>query len=121
MKNEPGQELWSIPSGVAELNERVEGAVKKEAKEETGMTIKVERLLTTIDRIIKDGEGRVRFHYVIIDNLARPFKGTLGASTNAEEAKWIRLDDIRNLLATTILVSLIDEAKRRCWLGTTAS
>jgi 8-oxo-dGTP diphosphatase len=119
-KNEPGQGLWSIPGGVVELGERVEDAVKREVKEETGMTIKVERLLTTIDRIVKDREGRVQFHYVIIDYLACTSKGTLRASTDAEEAKWIHLDDVKNLPATSVLVSLIDEAKRKGWLDTTA-
>jgi 8-oxo-dGTP diphosphatase len=120
-KNEPGQGLWSIPGGVVELGERVEDAVKREVKEETGMTIKVERLLTTIDRIIKDSEGRVRFHYVIIDYLARPSEGTLGASTDAEDAKWIHLDNAKNFPATNLLVNLIDEAKRKGWLETITS
>jgi ADP-ribose pyrophosphatase YjhB (NUDIX family) len=115
-KNEPSRGLWSAPGGVAELGERIEDAVKREAKEETGMEIQVDRLLTVIDHIIKDNNGRIRFHYIIIYFLAHPAGGALKASSDAESAKWIPLDDVKNLPASRTFMSLIEDAMRKRWL-----
>jgi ADP-ribose pyrophosphatase YjhB (NUDIX family) len=120
-RNEPEKGLWSIPGGMVELGERVEDAVKREVQEETGMRIEVDRLLTTINRIIRDKDGRIQFHYVIIDYLCHLRFGTLKASTDAEDARWIPLDQVKNFPATNLLVSLIDEAKRKGWLDANAS
>lgn len=115
-KNEPSQGLWSAPGGVVELGERMEDAVKREAKEETGMRIEIERMLTVLDHILKDKNRRVRFHYTIIYYVAHPVGGMLKASTDAEDVKWIPLDETMNLPASKTFTSLIEDAKRKGWL-----
>lgn len=42
---EPGYGLWVVPGGFVDLGERVEEAVVRETQEETGLTVRVERLL----------------------------------------------------------------------------
>jgi 8-oxo-dGTP diphosphatase len=116
-KNEPSKGLWSAPGGVVELAEKVEDAVKREVNEETGLRIEVERILTVLNHIIKDKEDHVRFHYVIIYFLVRALEGKPVASTDAEDVRWIRIDEIKNLPASEAFKGLIEDAKRRGWLN----
>jgi 8-oxo-dGTP diphosphatase len=79
---------WSIPGGVLELAETVREAAVREAQEETGLTVEPGELLGVFDRVIRDDEGRVRYHYVLIDFLCRPVSGEVQAGDDADEARW---------------------------------
>ena len=59
--NEPNKGLWSIPGGMVELGEEVREATKREAKEETGLDIKVDSLLDVVDNIILDENGKIHY------------------------------------------------------------
>jgi len=101
--SEPGRGCWSLPGGVVQLGERLGEAVVREALEETGLLIEVVRPIDIIETIIRDERGRVRFHYVIIDYLARPISGELRASSDALEARWVSLDEAHKLDITNTL------------------
>jgi len=92
--NEPGKGKWSIPGGLVELGESLEQTVKREAEEETGMIVENLRLLDAVDNVVLDEEGRVKYHFVIVDYLVRPKAGTARAGSDAEELKWVKLDDV---------------------------
>lgn len=94
-KYEPGKGLWSIPGGLVELGERLRDAVRREILEETGVEVEVGALLDVIDNIVRDEDGRVRFHYVLVDFLAKPLGGSARASGDAEETKWFKRDELR--------------------------
>lgn len=107
--SEPGRGKWSIPGGVVKLGERLREAVVREVKEECGILIEVRDLLDVVETIVRDEEGRVRFHYVIVDFLARPLSGQLRASDDALEAAWVRLDDILEMDITRTLRKLLEK------------
>jgi ADP-ribose pyrophosphatase len=50
--------------------------------------IKAERLIDAAENIVRDRGGRIKFHYVIIDVLARYVSGKLKAGTDAAECGW---------------------------------
>jgi 8-oxo-dGTP diphosphatase len=53
-------------------------------------------VLEVLDRIVRDQEGRIQFHYVLIDFLCRVAGGELRAGGDAEAARWLsaaELDD----------------------------
>ena len=106
---EPGKGKWSIPGGVVKLGERLREAVVREVEEECGILIEVVDLLDVVETIIRDEEGRVRFHYVIVDFLARPLSGQLRASDDALEAAWVRLDDVPKMDITRTLRKLLEK------------
>jgi ADP-ribose pyrophosphatase YjhB (NUDIX family) len=97
---QPARGLWTFPGGAVELGEPVEVAVRREVREETGLEIEVERVALVIDRIERDEEGLVRYHYVIVDYLARPAGGSLAAGDDADGALWATLADLDRLEMT---------------------
>jgi 8-oxo-dGTP diphosphatase len=67
--HEPRKGEWSLPGGLVELGERLTDAVRREIAEETGLQVEVGPMVETFDRVHHDTEGRVRFHFVIVDYL----------------------------------------------------
>jgi 8-oxo-dGTP diphosphatase len=90
----PLQAEWSIPGGVLEVGELVREAAIREAREETGLTVEPGELLGVYDRILRDPEQRVQYHYVLIDFLCRRVAGSLAAASDAAEVKWFSREEL---------------------------
>ena len=90
----PIQGQWSIPGGVLEVGERVREAAVREAREETGLIVEPADLLGVYDRILRDDEKRVQYHYVLIDFLCRPIAGELRAASDAAEVGWYSREEL---------------------------
>jgi 8-oxo-dGTP diphosphatase len=95
--NPPGEGLWGLPGGVVELGETVREAIVREVKEECGIDVEPIRLLDVHDSIVRDGEGRVRFHYILSEFLCRIVGGSLKPSSDALEARWFALDKLEEI------------------------
>lgn len=87
--NEPAKGRWGLPGGVVELGETVREAVAREVEEETGILVRPVELLDIFNNIIRDDEGRIRFHYVLCEFLCEDVGGDLKASTDVSDAKWV--------------------------------
>jgi 8-oxo-dGTP diphosphatase len=90
----PIQGQWSIPGGVLEVGEMVREAAVREAREETGLTVEPGELLGVYDRILRDAERRVQYHYVLIDFLCRRVGGELLAASDAAEVRWFGREEL---------------------------
>ncbi len=90
----PIQGQWSIPGGVLEVGEMIRDAAIREAREETGLIVEPGELLGVFDRILRDPQHRVQYHYVLIDFLCRKIGGELLAASDASEASWFTRDDL---------------------------
>lgn len=90
----PIQGQWSIPGGVLEVGELVREAAVREAQEETGLIVEPSELLGVFDRILRDGEKRVQYHYVLIDFLCRRVGGELRADSDAAEVCWFTREEL---------------------------
>lgn len=93
----PIQGQWSIPGGVLEVGEMVRQAAVREAREETGLIVETGELLGVFDRILRDAEHRVQYHYVLIDFLCRPIGGELLAASDAAEVQWFKRGELAAL------------------------
>ena len=93
----PIQGQWSIPGGVLEVGEMVREAAVREAREETGLMVEPGELLGVYDRILRDPEQRVQYHYVLIDFLCRPVGGELLAASDAAEVRWFGREELLSL------------------------
>ena len=83
---------WSIPGGGLELGETLRQGLVREVLEETGLTVEPLDLLGVFDRLMHDAEGRVLYHYVLVDFLCKPIAGELQAAGDAIEAAWCTED-----------------------------
>ncbi len=83
---EPLAGEWSLPGGTLEVGETLEAAVAREMEEETGLRVEVGPVIEVFDRIMRDAEGRVRFHFVLVDYLCWPVGGLLRAASDVSDA-----------------------------------
>jgi mutator protein MutT len=95
--NQPSKGKLGIPGGVVELGETAEEAVVREVEEETGIRVKPLRVLDVLDSIVRDDEGGIRFHYVLLEFLCEPLGGELRASSDASDALWAPLECLEEL------------------------
>jgi 8-oxo-dGTP diphosphatase len=84
---------WSIPGGAVELGETWREAAEREVREECGILVAIGDVLDAFDIIERDPEGRVRYHYAIVDFMATFLQGDLHATSDAAEARWVTQDD----------------------------
>jgi 8-oxo-dGTP diphosphatase len=91
--HEPRKGEWSLPGGIVELGETLVEAVRREIKEETGLEVEVAEVVEVFDRVHRL-DGRIQYHFVIVDYLCRPTGGTLCAADDAEDVAWVTSDEI---------------------------
>jgi 8-oxo-dGTP diphosphatase len=87
--NPPKAGEWSLPGGLQRLGETLDAAVRREVAEETGVLITVAGLIEAIDLIERDEiEGRIRYHYTLIDFFAEWQAGEPCPASDAVSAAW---------------------------------
>ena len=96
----PLQGQWSLPGGLVEASERLEDAVVREVKEETGLDVTADRLATVFERIMPDANGQCEYHYVLVDFYCSVTGGDLKAGDDSKSARWFGFDELPNLLLT---------------------
>lgn len=88
----PSQGAWSLPGGAQELGETAETAARRELAEETGLVVGPLFLAAHVDSIHRDPDGRIRYHYTIIDFAARWEAGAPVAGGDITEVAWAPFD-----------------------------
>ena len=96
-----------------ETGERLEDALRREVREETGLEIEILCLLEIYERIILDAAGIPEYHYVLMDYLCRPAGGILCAADDASNAAWVEESELRNLKITEGTPAVIAKAFER--------
>ena len=88
---EPMLGAWSLPGGALELGETIAEGVKREVFEETGVRVHPVDIVATLDRIVRDDFGGVRFHYVLVEWLCAVEAGAsdLICGDDAADAQWV--------------------------------
>ena len=85
---------WSLPGGGVEVGETLDACVVREMREETGLDVEVGPVIEVFDRITHDPEGRVQYHYVLVDYLCWPVGGELVPASDVSDAAWVEPPDI---------------------------
>jgi ADP-ribose pyrophosphatase YjhB (NUDIX family) len=85
----PRQGEWSLPGGAQRLGERAEETARRELFEEAGVKASALDLLAVVDAITPgEASGGPRFHYTIIDYLARWEAGEARPGGDVTEVAW---------------------------------
>lgn len=92
--NEPSKGKWTIPGGLVELGENIEAAVIREAKEETCLEVENPVLIDVVDNVDLDENGKIKYHYVIVDYLVSVKGGELKAASDAVDLRWVPFDEV---------------------------
>jgi 8-oxo-dGTP diphosphatase len=107
---EPLAGQWSIPGGAVETGETLEACLVREMGEETGFLVQVGPVVEVLDRIAHDDEGKVLYHFVLIDYLCWPVGGELRAGSDVAEAVLAEPSELAQYALTEKALSVIERA-----------
>lgn len=106
--NRPDALRWGFPGGKINVGEAIEHAALRELYEETGVRAEARKVFTALDAFDRDEGGALRRHFILIAVLCRWRSGHPRARSDALDARWFRLEDLRSAnLAMSFGVSAV--------------
>lgn len=108
----PSQGKWSIPGGLVHLGETTAAATLREVEEECGLKVRLQGIAGVVDRIVPGSDGRIRYHYVLVDYLAVPESGAARAGSDAAEVRWVPVAELGRYDTTEGLAEMVMKAQR---------
>ncbi len=105
----PGEGKWSFPGGLVELGEKLSEACARETEEETGLEVDVLELINVFDMIVRDDSGKVKYHYILVEFLAKPTGGSERISREVTDMKWVTNEESKSMEMTRTARRALDE------------
>jgi ADP-ribose pyrophosphatase YjhB (NUDIX family) len=107
--NEPGRGKWSLPGGRIRFGERSEEAALREMREETGLEVRLRRVVDVVDVFWQSERGELLEHFVIVDFEAEVIGGELRPADDALDARWFSPEELKGLEMTESTRRVLEE------------
>lgn len=108
-KNPPQKGQWAIPGGKVEFGETMQKAAEREILEETGLIIHAKNPIHAFDIIERSSNGKILFHFVIVDLKADYIQGEIHSADDASDAKWFTPSELKSLKMTKTTRKLVEK------------
>jgi ADP-ribose pyrophosphatase len=99
---DPGRGLWAVPGGKVRHGEPMRDAARREVREETGLDVEVGEAVWVGEYIEGD------HHIVLIDFAGRLLGGDLAAADDADDVRWVTLEEASDYPLTLTMYELMD-------------
>jgi 8-oxo-dGTP diphosphatase len=106
----PALNLYTMPGGVVEAGETLFEAVKREVREETALEIEPVSLAGHREAILRDKDGKVERHFIIMCFASRWISGELVLNEELDDARWVMPAEIAALRTTEGLAEIVASA-----------
>jgi 8-oxo-dGTP diphosphatase len=93
---EPLKGRWSLPGGALELGESLEEGVVREVLEECCLNVDPVAVVEVFDKITRGADGKIQYHYVLIDFLCKCAGGSPRCASDAEDARWVEREQLNS-------------------------
>ncbi len=113
----PAQGSWSLPGGLVDVGETLEQAVGREVREECSIEVTVGPVLGVFEPIVRDDEGRIQYHYVVIDYLAVYVSGEVAIGDDAAELRWVPVGELDAYALLPATRDMIERARQSAKLA----
>ncbi len=117
---EPARDSWSLPGGLVELGETLTAAIHREIAEETGLTVRILGVSAVLERIFPDDEGKIAYHYVLIDYLGEYLEGALQPGSDITAARFVARPELADFDLPQFTLEVIrrarEQRRQRTWL-----
>jgi 8-oxo-dGTP diphosphatase len=109
----PALGIYTLPGGGVETGETLMAAVTREVREETSLTVEPIALAGHREAIVRDAQGRVERHFVILCFAARWLSGEPVLNEELDDARWLDPAELSNLRTTEGLAEIVAAAIER--------
>lgn len=98
---DPGKGKWANPGGKVELGESILNTVIREAKEETCLDVYDPKLVDVVDTTTIGEDGKIKYHFVIVDYFVKVKGGELKAESDVAELRWVPFEEVESYVLTS--------------------
>jgi 8-oxo-dGTP diphosphatase len=117
---EPALDSWSLPGGLVELGETLADAIRRELLEETGITVTLLGISAVLERVFPDPDGRVAYHYVLVDYLGDYAAGEVAAGSDITAALFVPVDGLADFdlpqFTADVIRRALEQRRQGTWL-----
>jgi len=109
-KSHKWENKWVIPGGHIELGEKMEDALRREIKEETGLEVHSAELLGIKESIFSETFHEPK-HFIFIDYLCRTNGSEVTLNEEAQDHAWVDFEELDQYELGGFTQSLLDRLR----------